>query len=112
MWGTAGNLSIRLRSDPLEIAITPSGVNKGRLSINDLITVKDSPHPALPASRQAPAIRQTAGGQGPALALQGEVAKPTGDSPDVWRGGAARVRVIPQGYAPPSPSPQVFPAHG
>src|SRR5207302_5701095 len=44
------------------------------------------------ASRQAPAIRQTAGGQGPALALQGEVAKPTGDSPDVWRGGAARVR--------------------
>lgn len=47
MWGTAGNLSVRLKIDPLEIAITPSGVNKGLLTTKDLIKVKDSPHPAL-----------------------------------------------------------------
>ncbi len=43
MWGTAGNLSVRLKSDPLEIAITPSGVNKGHLSTEDLIILKDTP---------------------------------------------------------------------
>jgi len=47
MWGTAGNLSVRLKSDPLEIAISPSGVNKGQLAVKDLIRVKDSPHPTL-----------------------------------------------------------------
>ncbi len=45
MWGTAGNLSVRLKSVPLEIAITPSGVNKGHLSEEDLILLKDSPRP-------------------------------------------------------------------
>jgi methylthioribulose-1-phosphate dehydratase len=50
MWGTAGNLSMKIRSKPLEIAITPSGVNKGHLTVHDLVTVKDSPA----ASRVAP----------------------------------------------------------
>jgi methylthioribose-1-phosphate isomerase len=45
MWGTAGNLSLRLKSDPLEFVITPSGVNKGHLTTKDLITIKDTPHP-------------------------------------------------------------------
>jgi len=39
MQGTAGNLSVKLKSQPLEIIITPSGVNKGHLSMTDLITV-------------------------------------------------------------------------
>ena len=41
MWGTAGNLSLRLGSHPLEIAITPSGLNKGHLKKQDLLVVKD-----------------------------------------------------------------------
>jgi len=42
MWGTAGNLSIRTKSDPLEFAITPSGVNKGHLSAKTLVTINQS----------------------------------------------------------------------
>ncbi len=41
MWGTAGNLSVRQKNDPLEIVITPSGLNKGHLSINDLLSICD-----------------------------------------------------------------------
>jgi methylthioribulose-1-phosphate dehydratase len=42
MWGMSGNLSVRLSSNPLSFAITPSGVNKGHLCERDLITIKDS----------------------------------------------------------------------
>ena len=42
MWGMSGNLSIRLSSNPLSFAITPSGINKGHMSAKDLITIKDS----------------------------------------------------------------------
>src|SRR5690348_4864991 len=45
MWGTAGNLSVRLKSQPLEIAITPSGLNKGHLTTNDLLTIRDGVAP-------------------------------------------------------------------
>lgn len=41
MWGTSGNLSTRLSSDPLTIAITPSGLNKGHLTTRDLLTIQD-----------------------------------------------------------------------
>jgi methylthioribose-1-phosphate isomerase len=41
MWGTAGNLSVRLKSNPLEIAITPSGLNKGHLTSTDLLRIRD-----------------------------------------------------------------------
>jgi len=40
MWGTSGNLSVKLRQSPLEIAITPSGCNKGALTPSDLIVLK------------------------------------------------------------------------
>jgi methylthioribose-1-phosphate isomerase len=40
MWGTAGNLSLRVKSDPLEFLITPSGLNKGRLKNSDLLTIR------------------------------------------------------------------------
>ncbi len=42
MWGTAGNLSVKLRQTPLEIAITPSGLNKGHLTTKDLLVIKDT----------------------------------------------------------------------
>jgi methylthioribulose-1-phosphate dehydratase len=42
MWGTAGNLSMRLKSDPLEFAITPSGLNKGHLRVTDLLRLKEN----------------------------------------------------------------------
>ncbi len=41
MWGTAGNLSVRLGNDPLEIAITPSGLNKGHLALKDLLKIRE-----------------------------------------------------------------------
>jgi len=62
MWGTAGNLSLRITSgvrsktmharqthqigpdpsrDALSIAITPSGLNKGHLSVGDLLVIRD-----------------------------------------------------------------------
>jgi methylthioribulose-1-phosphate dehydratase len=47
MWGSAGNLSLRLKDDPLTIAITPSGLNKGHMKEDDLIVVEENspPHP-------------------------------------------------------------------
>ena len=49
MWGTSGNLSMRLKSDPLSIAITPSSVNKGHLAASDLLTLTDGkPAPRHP----------------------------------------------------------------
>src|ERR1035441_6414657 len=42
IWGMSGNLSVRLSSQPLSFAITPSGINKGHLSEKDLITIKDT----------------------------------------------------------------------
>ena len=45
MWGTAGNLSARLSSNPLKIAITPSGLNKGHLTQADLLTLVDGKPP-------------------------------------------------------------------
>src|SRR5207302_2638474 len=41
MWGTAGNLSVRLGSNPLSIAITPSSLNKGHLETKDLLILAD-----------------------------------------------------------------------
>ena len=48
MWGTAGNLSVRLKNQPLEIAVTPSGLNKGQLRVADLLTVTDGKLPKHP----------------------------------------------------------------
>lgn len=47
MEGTGGNLSVRLKSDPLEILITPSGLNKGYLRPDHFINVKDNVDPGL-----------------------------------------------------------------
>jgi len=41
MEGTGGNLSVRLTSDPLKIRITPTGVNKGYLQVEDLLDITD-----------------------------------------------------------------------
>jgi methylthioribose-1-phosphate isomerase len=51
MWGTAGNLSVKLKHEPLEIAITPSGINKGHMKPEEIMVIKSqsigkpSPHP-------------------------------------------------------------------
>ena len=62
MWGTSGNLSVKLRQKPLEIAITPSGLNKGSLTPDQLIVLNEKgiptetvvTHLAPPASRMGP----------------------------------------------------------
>ena len=41
MEGTGGNLSVRSGNNPLELIITPSSVNKGYLSTDDLIAVRE-----------------------------------------------------------------------
>ena len=53
MWGTAGNLSVKLKHDPLEIAITPSGVSKGTMKPQDLIIYKPSDS-SKPAKKNTP----------------------------------------------------------
>lgn len=50
MWGTAGNLSLKMSNNPLTIAITPSGLNKGHLNEEDLMVIKDgAPVPKTPS---------------------------------------------------------------
>jgi len=41
MWGTSGNISVRLKDKPLSIAITASGMNKGHLQTKDLLAITD-----------------------------------------------------------------------
>src|SRR5690242_6842944 len=41
MEGTAGNLSVKTQTEPLEFAISPSGVNKGHLKLDDLLSIRD-----------------------------------------------------------------------
>lgn len=49
MWGTSGNLSYRLSNNPLSIAMTPSGINKGHMTAQDLLTITDGkPYPKHP----------------------------------------------------------------
>ena len=59
MWGMSGNLSIRLSSDPVRFAITPSGINKGHMSVKDLITIEDTPHPPLSPGRGQGGAKRT-----------------------------------------------------
>jgi len=52
MEGTAGNLSVKLKQAPLEIAITPSGASKGSLKTQDLILLKHTPAGLRPPVKQ------------------------------------------------------------
>ncbi len=54
MWGTAGNLSVKLNQAPLEIAITPSGINKGAMEPKDLIVIKQGAKAKAPAAKTPP----------------------------------------------------------
>lgn len=47
MRGTSGNLSLRLRDDPLRLAVTASGRDKGELTAQDVVLV-DSAGSAVP----------------------------------------------------------------
>lgn len=51
MWGTAGNLSVKLRHSPLLIGITPSGLNKGALKTKDLLVLNDRGNGKHPLGR-------------------------------------------------------------
>ena len=48
MWGTSGNLSVKLSSAPLAVGITGSGASKGKLSIADLALVPEEGRAAVP----------------------------------------------------------------
>lgn len=41
MWGTGGNLSVRLKSKPLSFAVTPSAVCKGKMETPHLLTITE-----------------------------------------------------------------------
>ncbi|WP_376775179.1 methylthioribulose 1-phosphate dehydratase [Saccharopolyspora phatthalungensis] len=60
MRGTSGNLSVTLRQDPLRLAVTASGLDKGELSASDVVVVDasgaavpDQPNPAQRPSAEA-----------------------------------------------------------
>jgi methylthioribulose-1-phosphate dehydratase len=60
MRGTSGNLSVRLSDDPLRLAVTVSGLDKGELTPNDVVVVDadgtavpDQPHPGKVPSAEA-----------------------------------------------------------
>ena len=40
--GTGGNFSVVLNRDPLRVLMAPSGVDKGRMEVDDLIVVNDN----------------------------------------------------------------------
>ena len=42
MQGTSGNASVVVDSTPVRLAITPSGVDKGRLTADDLVVIDDT----------------------------------------------------------------------
>ena len=48
MWGTSGNLSVKLASRPLTIAITGSGASKGELTYADLAIVPEEARASFP----------------------------------------------------------------
>jgi methylthioribose-1-phosphate isomerase len=71
MEGTGGNLSIKHKENPLEILITPSGVNKGYMRVEDLITVKTNMDPGLqPAGMTKSASSPAVVSGGPTLTLK------------------------------------------
>ena len=45
MYGTSGNLSVRLEESPLRIGVTASGVDKGSLSAEDIVTIERGAEP-------------------------------------------------------------------
>jgi methylthioribulose-1-phosphate dehydratase len=60
MRGTSGNLSVRLRDDPLLLAVTASGLDKGELTDRDAVlvdadgkAVQDGPAPSAEAALHA-----------------------------------------------------------
>ena len=40
--GTGGNFSVVLQRDPLRVLMAPSGVDKGRMEVDDLIVINDN----------------------------------------------------------------------
>jgi methylthioribulose-1-phosphate dehydratase len=48
MWGTSGNLSVKLHSSPLTIAVTGSGASKGELTYRDIAVVPEERRRTFP----------------------------------------------------------------
>ncbi len=67
MPGTAGNLSVTLARDPLRLAVTASGLDKGELAANDVVLV-DERGEWVPDAGAADAVAPDAG-DGPAAGL-------------------------------------------
>ena len=58
MRGTSGNLSVRLRDDPLRLAVTTSGRDKGELGAEDVVVVDEAG--AAVADQPRPDVRPSA----------------------------------------------------
>ncbi|CAM3851833.1 methylthioribulose 1-phosphate dehydratase [Kibdelosporangium persicum] len=68
MRGTSGNLSVRLSSSPLRLAVTASGLDKGELTPSDVVEVDASGTPVHPGP---PAPSAEAGLHGRIAAVSG-----------------------------------------
>src|SRR4051812_26043545 len=51
MRGTSGNLSVRLQNDPLRLAVTASGLDKGALTASDVVEIDATGTPTLSSTR-------------------------------------------------------------
>ncbi len=51
MRGTSGNLSLRLQDDPLRLAVTASGLDKGDLTAADVVEVDATGTPTRPSDK-------------------------------------------------------------
>jgi methylthioribulose-1-phosphate dehydratase len=73
--GTSGNLSAVLETDPLRLAITPSGADKGELSIQQILVINED----------CSVVDETAGVNHPLQLVQSDgsplVGKPSDESP-------------------------------
>lgn len=71
MRGTSGNLSVRLRDDPLRLAVTVSGKDKGELAQHDVVVVDET-------GAAAPEQPNAAGRPSAEAGLHGRIARVAG----------------------------------
>ncbi len=71
MWGTSGNLSVRLGRSPLTIAITGTGAPKGQLQAEDIAVVPEEMRDSMPGV--PPAKRRPSAETAIHLALYGRL---------------------------------------
>jgi len=98
MAATAGNLSAKLSDNPLEYAVTPSGVNKGELRPDDFLRMR----PTLEVLRGAKGLRPSA-----ETAIHEAIYKSVPEAGAVFHVHLVHAAVVSSGYPQPT-TPQLL----